>query len=155
MLRTKGFEMLALLGGGLLALMIFINSQLAAQTSALHASWLAHGIGGITAWGLLAGIRLVKRSDTVLPARAERRVPLLCYLGGIPGAMTVMLAAITVNSALGLSGTLVLGLAAQMVFTLVSEQRGWFGIAKQQISFSQVTALFLVILGAAILIYAR
>ena len=42
--------LLALGAGALLALMIAINSLLASYNSPLLASWLAHGMGAITAW---------------------------------------------------------------------------------------------------------
>lgn len=50
--------------------------------------------------------------------------------GGIPGALTVLLAAIAVNSPLELAGTLGLMLTGQIVFGLIADLRGWFGVIK-------------------------
>lgn len=49
--------LLALAAGALLALMIGINSLLASFNSPLFASWVAHGVGAITAWLLLLLLR--------------------------------------------------------------------------------------------------
>lgn len=45
--------------------------------------------------------------------------------GGIPGALTVLLAAIAVNSPLELAGTLGLMLTGQIVFGLIADLREW------------------------------
>ncbi|WP_305839690.1 DMT family transporter [Photobacterium leiognathi] len=50
MLRQSGLVFVAIFSGLLLALMISVNAELASTTSAFQASWIAHGIGGITAW---------------------------------------------------------------------------------------------------------
>jgi transporter family-2 protein len=44
-----GAALVAFIAGGLLALMIQLNSQLASAGSPLLASWIAHGTGALTA----------------------------------------------------------------------------------------------------------
>ncbi|MBP1130974.1 transporter family-2 protein [Serratia sp. PL17] len=145
--------LLALAAGALLALMIGINSLLASFNSPLFASWVAHGVGAITAWLLLLLLRWrTPRSASSLPPAS---VPRWAYLGGIPGALTVVLAAITVNSPLALSGSLALMLTGQVLFGMVSDSCGWFGVIKRRLSVNDVIATLLILSGCALLIFLR
>ena len=142
--------LLALLGGALLALMIKLNSSLAALTTPLYASWLAHGIGASVALLLIAVITTVSKRDRPISGGAA---PKWSYLGGIPGAMVVILAAITVNSELGLSGTLVLGLLGQVLFGLLSDHFGLFGVDKKAISAHRLLSIIPIFSGASLIIF--
>ncbi len=98
-------------------------------TSPLHASWLTHGIGAIVA--LIIWLTVKKH----LPQRTPgAKIPLWCYLGGIPGAFTVLLAASTVNSPLSLSGSIVLMLAGQIVTGLIIDHFGLMGLPQRKAS---------------------
>ncbi|ERE04698.1 DMT family transporter [Pseudogulbenkiania ferrooxidans] len=144
-LTEYGPSALALLAGALLALMIHCNSRLAAYSNPLTASWLAHAIGLLTALLLWKARRRV-------PADASRP-PRWAYLGGVPGALVVALAAITVNSPLAMSGTLALGMAGQMLLGLLSDRFGLFGMPRRLLQRHDALALPLVLSGCAILIF--
>ncbi|MGO4832661.1 DMT family transporter, partial [Rhizobiaceae sp. 2RAB30] len=82
--------LLASAAGATLAVMIDLNSQLAARSNAVFASWVAHGVGAVVALLLVAVASRVTRGrigETADLAPA----PLWAYLGGIPGAFTVVL----------------------------------------------------------------
>ncbi|CAN7625370.1 DMT family transporter [Rhizobium rhizogenes] len=151
--RASGWNIaLALVAGAVLAVMIDWNSLLARHSSPLFASWTAHGIG------VLASLALV----TFLPVRTataqaplEGRWPLWSYLGGIPGAFTVLLAAITVNSALGLAGTLALMLIGQMVFGIAADAFGILGLRRVLPDRRDICAIALVLFGSIVIILAR
>ena len=145
------YLLLALIAGALLALMIHLNSQLAHVTSALSASWIAHGIGAIFAWGLFSLFK--SNQDSTEPEQSK--LPKFYWLGGIPGAFTVILASITVNSTIGLSGTLALGLVGQFGFSMVSEHFGFFRLQKRAFSLIDITPIVLVIAGSFVLIFNR
>lgn len=160
--------LLALIGGALLALMIKLNSSLAALTTPLYASWLAHGIGASVALLLIAVITTVSKRDRPnivkplsrnttskhdRPTLSGGAAPKWSYLGGIPGAMVVILAAITVNSELGLSGTLVLGLLGQVLFGLLSDHFGLFGVDKKPISAHRLLSIIPIFSGASLIIF--
>ncbi len=131
--------------GGLLSLMILFNGTLAAYGSLFFASWVPHLTGTIAALLFLAVLR---------PQRAEvTRPPLWVYLGGVSGAITVMLTSATLNSALALSGTIALGLAGQMVFSLFADTRGLFGLPQRTPQPRDYIALGLIIAGSLILIF--
>ncbi|WP_374420917.1 DMT family transporter [Chromobacterium sp.] len=138
---------LALAAGAMLAWMIHCNSQLAAHSGPLQASWLAHGLGALTA---LALWRATARSS---PAPAAGRPPRWAYLGGLPGALTVALAAIAVNSPLALAGTLALAIAGQLLFGLLCERFGLLA-ARRALTVHDALAALLVLGGCAVLIFA-
>ncbi|MGD1824232.1 DUF606 domain-containing protein [Chromobacterium violaceum] len=144
-LKNYGPSLLALFAGALLALMIHCNSRLAAYGNPLTASWLAHAIG------TLAALLLWKTQRRARPG--IDRPPRWAYLGGVPGALVVALAAITVNSPLAMSGTLALGMAGQMLFGLLSDRFGLFGMPRRSLRLNDALALPLVLSGCAVLIF--
>lgn len=155
MLRSTGpHVLLALIAGVALAVMTHWNSMLARHSSPLFASWTAHGIGAVAALVLVC--LLSRRRAAAGNALAGTRFrPFWAYLGGIPGAFTVLLAAITVNSALGLAGTLALLLIGQMVFGVMADGLGLFGLARRRATPRELIALVLVLSGSLAIIMAR
>ncbi|TLX08415.1 DMT family transporter [Rhizobium sp. MHM7A] len=134
--------------GGLLTFMVHLNGELARYGNPLFSSWTAHGTGIIAAVILLL---LIHRRDT--PTRGNTpKAPLWAYFGGISGAATVILTSTAVNSPLGLSGTLALGLAGQVVFSAAADSWGLFGLPKRRLVTRDVAALGLVVTGAALII---
>lgn len=142
--------LLALTAGALLALMISVNSGLASFNSPLFASWVAHGVGAFAAWLLL---QLLLRRRT--PPCSATPPPRWAYLGGIPGALTVVVAAITVNSPLALAGSLALMLTGQVLFGMLSDSRGWFGVIQRRLRTNDIIAALLILSGCALLIFLR
>jgi transporter family-2 protein len=131
--------------GGLLSLMVLFNGTLAAYGSLFFASWVPHLTGTIAAILFLLILRPKRMQIT--------RPPLWVYLGGVSGAVTVMLTSATLNSALALSGTIALGLAGQMVFSLFADMRGLFGMPQRTPVQRDYVALALIIAGSLILIF--
>lgn len=131
--------------GGLLSLMVLFNGTLAAYGSLFFASWVPHLTGTVAALLFLIVLR---------PKRVEvARPPLWVYLGGVSGAVTVMLTSAALNSALALSGTIALGLAGQMVFSLFADMRGLFGLPQRMPGARNYISLVLIIAGSLILIF--
>lgn len=131
--------------GGLLSLMVLFNGTLAAYGSLFFASWVPHLTGTLAALVFLMILR-PKRIQAVRP-------PLWVYLGGVSGAITVMLTSATLNSALALSGTIALGLAGQMIFSLFADIRGLFGLPQRMPVRRDYVALALIIAGSLVLIF--
>lgn len=147
--RLNPLHLLAAFGtGGLLTLMVYFNGELGRYGSPLFSSWAAHGTGTVAAVILLAIMwrRRPKSSD------ARPRAPLWAYLGGLSGAITVMLTSTTVNTPLGLAGTLALGLAGQVVFSLAADLWGLFGLPSRKLSSRDFGALALVVAGSILII---
>lgn len=144
-------SMIAALSGVLLTLMIMSNSYLSTFTSPLQASWLTHGIGSATAF--LVWVVVSKR--TTQTGRKHNKIPIWCYFGGLPGAFTVLLAAITVNSPLSLSGSIVLMLTGQIVAGLLMDHVGLLGLAKRKITKRDGLTVLLLLLGSILIIMGR
>ncbi|WP_437766483.1 DMT family transporter [Sorangium sp. So ce764] len=146
--------LLAVGGGLLLALMINTNSLLARHTTPLFASWAAHGLGAAAAF-----ILVVLHSRLSRPRGGDEEqqgeAPLWFYLGGIPGALTVVLAAITVNSGLTLSGTIALMLVGQVLFGIVLDHFGLLRTPKRRIVAADFLVALLVLVGSGLIIFGR
>ena len=138
---------LAILAGVSLAVMIDWNSALARYSSPLFASWTAHGVGAAASALALAATRHGAPATSI-----DRRGPMWERLGGIPGALTVLLAAITVNGPLGLPGTIALLLVGQVGFGIAADGFGWFGLQRRRPTFRLLASLALVLSGAALVI---
>jgi len=138
----------------LLALMINLNSLVAVNSSPWVASWIAHGIGGVVALVLVRTVIAFTSQWTHSP-ETTLDTPKWAYFGGLPGAMTVVLAAICVNSPLGLSATLVLGLTGQILTGLLSDRFGWFGLSSRALGVRDARVALSVLAGSALLIVSK
>ncbi|MEU2873305.1 DMT family transporter [Streptomyces olivoreticuli] len=157
MLGRSKHWLLGIAGGVLLALMTNYNSLLAKHTSSVFGSWVAHGIGAVAA--LLLVLVTAKAfgfgGGAGSGERKEKRAkaPFWVYLGGIPGAFTVMLAAIAVNSSLELSGTIALMLVGQVLFGIVSDYFGLFGTPRRRLVLADFFVVLSVLTGSALIIF--
>ena len=149
MLEKTGLMFIAIFSGVLLALMISVNAELAASSSPVQASWLAHGIGSVVAFVLF--IIFKDSGKTVLNSHLKKRY----WFGGIPGAFTVILASITVQSEIGLTGTLALALFGQFFSSLLIEHFGLLNQPRIQLSLKGLLPTVLVATGAMLIIFAR
>lgn len=144
----------AAVAGGLLAIMITINSGLAAYSTPFTASWIVHGVGAVAAFVLLR-VNMVLARRRRPAVSSGQKPPLWSYLGGAPGAFAVALSSIAVNSELALAGALSLLLVGQILFGLVSDMGGLFGTPKRRVNRFDVLAALCVIAGSALIIYSR
>ena len=89
------------------------------------------------------------------PAPEPTKPPRWAYLGGLPGAFTVVLAGITVNSRLALPGTVAFMLVGQVAFGIVSDGLGLFGVAKRRITLLDLAAGTTILAGSALIIFGK
>jgi transporter family-2 protein len=135
----------AFAAGGLISLMLLTNGTLAQYGTLLFSSWVPHLTGTILAILILLTLR---------PARVTfKRPPLWAYLGGVSGGLTVIATSAAMNSALALSGTIALGLAGQIVFSLFADAKGLFGLPQRKPRWRDFAGLALIAAGALILIF--
>lgn len=142
------------LAGGLLAVMITINSGLAAHSTPFVASWVVHGVGAVAAFFLLRVNLLLASKRGVTVGQGTSKPPLWSYLGGAPGAFAVALSSIAVNSELALAGGLSLLLVGQILFGLISDLWGLFGTPKRVLNRFDLMAAACVVAGSALIIYS-
>lgn len=131
--------------GGLISLMLLTNGTLAQYGTLMFSSWVPHLTGTVLAILILLVMR-PKRASTMRP-------PLWAYLGGVSGGLTVIATSAAMNSALALSGTIALGLAGQIVFSLFADARGLFGLPQRFPKWRDFAGLGLIIAGALVLIF--
>lgn len=131
--------------GGLITLMLLTNGTLAQYGTLLFSSWVPHLTGTVLAIVILAVLR---------PARVSpKRPPLWTYLGGVSGGLTVIATSAAMNSALALSGTIALGLAGQIVFSLFADAKGLFGLPQRMPQWRDFAGLAMIIAGALVIIF--
>lgn len=135
----------AFAAGGLISLMLLTNGTLAQYGTLLFSSWVPHLTGTVLAIAILLALK---------PARVKpERPPLWAYLGGVSGGLTVIATSAAMNSALALSGTIALGLAGQIVFSLFADARGLFGLPQRMPGWRDFAGLTLISAGALVLIF--
>jgi transporter family-2 protein len=140
--------LIALAAGAVLAVMIQVNSVLAAHSTPFFASWVAHGVGALAALAFIATM-----SRPIDAARRPEKPPLWSYLGGIPGAFTVVLASITINGGLALSATIALMLAGQVAFGMAADQFGLFGVMRRKLGSRDLLVVLAVLAGSLLLLF--
>lgn len=146
----------ALATGGLLTFMLLCNGAMAAHTTPLFASFTAHGVGTVIAGLAVAIVWRRRASRNPRSAFSDRRgAPLWAYLGGIFGALLVMLTSWSVNSPLALTGTLALGLAGQVMLALVFDCVGALGIKRRVPKRNDLIGLAAIIAGEVLIILGR
>ena len=82
------------------------------------------------------------------------RIPSWAYLGGIPGALGVLLAAILVNTSLNLAGTFALMLTGQIIFSIFLDVFGLLGQPKRKLILKDFFVTLCVFVGSFIIIFS-
>lgn len=136
--------------GALLTAMLKCNSLLGENTTPIFASWAAHGIGALVTGLIVAGVRF--RTASTTDASGIQMSVWWSHLGGIPGAIAVILAVIAVNSWLGLVGAISLMLTGQILFGIVIDHLGLFGATRRPIAPIQFLVASCVIAGSTLII---
>ena len=137
------YTLTALFLGLLLAVMIFINGQLALAVGVFQAGALAHAIGALFA---LVACLLTRQKP--LP---RTRSPWWFYLGGVIGVtMTIFN-----NLAFGrisLTSIIALGLLGQTAASLLIDATGWLGMTRRPFRKSTLVGLAFCLAGIALML---
>lgn len=147
------YQWIAFGAGLLLSLMILLNGELAKLLNPISASTVVHATGTM-AGAILLWIfpRLRRRSSRTSPS-PKLKIS-WHYLAGIPGAITVIFASITINSSLGVAGTVGVMLLGQILFALAVDIFGWFGFPKRPPNLYGYLELLCVLSGCYLLIFS-
>jgi bacterial/archaeal transporter family-2 protein len=121
---------LAALAGALLACMVFLNGALAGHVGPVPASFLVHGIGLVAASALW-----------------------WAYAGGAFGGVLVIIVGVTVNSELGVSGTIAMLLLGQILTGWATDHFGWFGLPRRSLGMRDLIQVLLVMVGSGVLLH--
>jgi len=137
----------AVASGGLLAIMVFFNGELAKYTSPTWSSLIAHFVGILGSWFLW---RLISQSKALIPYSGD--APKWSYFGGVGGAMIVVISNVTVNSTIGLIGSLSLMILGQTLFAMLFDFKGWMGMAKRKLYLNDFLQLSCILTGSILII---
>ena len=144
--------LLALAGGLLLALMLDYNGIMAKHSTPLFSALVLHGVGTIASLFFL--IIFVKILGVYKQTNSQKMAaPLWAYLGGIPGALGVLLAGTSVNTRLGLAGTFAFMLTGQILFGVALDVFGLFGHAKRKLVLNDFFVMCCALKGSVMIIY--
>ncbi|MBA2460950.1 MAG: DMT family transporter [Actinobacteria bacterium] len=131
--------------GGLIALQAPINGRFGRAIGALPAASVSFALG------LAALLALVAIRGEVGRLGAAGGVPWWYLTGGILGAVYVTTALLTVET-LGAGPVVAATIAAQLSVSLVVDQFGWLGVAKDPIGASQAAGVAFLALGVYLVV---
>jgi transporter family-2 protein len=138
--------LLTALTGGLVALQAPINSMLGRSIGTWQAACLSFAIG-TTALACVAALA----SGGLGQIAEARHVSLLYLTGGLLGAAYITCVLVTVRT-LGLGGVTAATIAAQLAVSVVVDQLGLLGVAKQPITAGRVAGVVLLGLGTYLVV---
>jgi transporter family-2 protein len=130
--------------GALLAVMIYLNGELANHIGNYASSSFIHLTGLI----LVTLILLLTRSETPF----QKGLSPMLLSGGVLGFLTVVCANVGFIN-LGVSLTLALGLLGQTVSALVIDHFGWFGAPAARFDRRKIGSLALIASGITVMAY--
>ena len=132
----------AVLAGALVALQAPTNAMLArAVGSPVNAAFVSFGVGFVAL--ALAAFALGVRPN----GEAVRGLPWYAWTGGLYGAVFVAIAAFAAPR-IGVTLFLTAAIAGQLAIALILDRVGAFGVPVQEISWTRIAGVLLVLAGA-------
>jgi transporter family-2 protein len=138
--------LLTALAGGLVALQAPINSMLGRSIGTWQAAFLSFAIGTV-ALALIAALATGGMSRIA----GVRDVSLLYLVGGLLGAAYVTSVLVTVRT-LGLGGVTAATIAGQLTVSVVVDQLGILGVARQPITAARIAGIALLAAGTYLVV---
>lgn len=138
---------LALLGGVFLAAQGGFNSQLGVQLkSPLAASLIAF------IWSSAFAVMFILASGKSLPNTQNLlKIPTyLWFTGALFSVMGISLYYYTIPK-LGMASMISLGLCGQLIFSIVANHYGWFGMASNPVSITKIIGMLAMITGIVLI----
>lgn len=144
------YILLMLMAGVGVALQIVINAQLRAVAAstmwATNISFAVSMAAGLVALAIGAGLGRVP----LLPDPALWRAPAWVWLGGLGGAVYVLLAVLLARR-LGAALLSAVGILGQLVASVVIDHYGWFGTPVHRVSAARALGVVLLTVGVALI----
>jgi transporter family-2 protein len=146
---TNLYILLMVVAGAGVAAQMVINAQL--RTVAASALWAANISFAVSiAAGLAAIAAAAALGRLAFPAETLWRAPWWIWLGGLGGALYVLLA-ILLTRQLGAALLSASGILGQLGASLVIDHYGWFGMPVTRLSASRVVGIVLLTLGVVLI----
>ena len=131
--------------GGLIALQAPINGRLGREIGSLPAASVSFALG------LAALVALVAVRGELGQVGGAVSVPWWSLLGGVLGAVYVTTILITIGT-LGAGPVVAATIAAQLTVSLVIDQFGWLGVARDPISAGKIAGVVLLAAGVYLIV---
>lgn len=132
--------------GGLIALQAPINGQLGRTVGSLQAAFVSFAIGTV----VLLALALTARGGLSTVGEA-RTIPWYYLTGGLLGAAYVTTVLITVKT-LGAAPVVAATIAGQLALSVVVDQLGWLGVAKDPVNASKLFGIALLGVGVWLIV---
>lgn len=136
----------AFISGILMAVQGSLNAALSKAAGVLEATFIVHVTGTLGLAIAIFAFRMNKRALFPLPT-----VPWYIYLGGIIGIFIVYLVAMSIP-AVGVSNATTAIIVGQVLTALIIDHLGAFGLETSPFGVQQVIGLFLLAIGAKLLL---
>ncbi|MEE9319225.1 MAG: DMT family transporter [Granulosicoccus sp.] len=139
-----------LIAGGLAATQSAINSQLSRMIgSPIQASFISFLVGTLALLVILLFVR-----DGVPSFSRVVHIPPMYLLGGLCGVAFIT-TVIFLVPLIGVVNVLFVGLAGQMIMSVLIDHYGWLGIAPHPLNFLRFFGLLLILAGIGFLQYGK
>ncbi len=145
-MQSFTISMLTLFAGGLLSLMVYFNGLLAKYISPFEASLVVHLVGLVTALIIWIFFRPKNKEP-------HKKIPFWPFLAGIFGGIAVAINGMTVNSPVGVAGTIGLFVLGQVIYSWFNDSWGWFGTPRRKLTLLDFLQAFFILAGVGVLIY--
>lgn len=146
---TNVYILLMVMAGAGLAAQIVVNAQLrVVAASALWAANICFAVSMAAGLAALAVAAVFARAP--LPAPALWRAPWWVWLGGLAGAVYVLLA-ILLARRLGAAVLSAAGILGQLGASILIDQYGWFGAPMHRVSAARALGVVLLAVGVALI----
>jgi transporter family-2 protein len=123
-----------------------VNARLGREVGSFQAATISFLVGTVA---LILAASL--SSGGLSSAGHVSRAPWWALIGGLLGAFYVTVALVTVRT-LGLSALTAIVVAGQLTIALLVDRFGWLGIAKQQIGWTRIVGLVLLLAGVVLVV---
>lgn len=153
MILYRGY---AILSGVFLTLMIYLNSLIAQDTTAVYASFLPHLIGLGFLVSCVAFQRLRSGTHgTALDSVDFKGIPRWVFFGGLYEAFLVVFESKAIATGIPLSHYLCYSLMLVTSMGLLIDSKGWLGLVSRKIRTRDWIELGLLVSGALLVIFGR
>jgi transporter family-2 protein len=136
-------KFIPLLAGSFISLMVTLNTELSQKIGEGYSVFIIHFAGFIllTLFSILYGSRI----------KFDRKIPIWFYMGGGIGIFVVLFNNLSIKN-IGVSLTLSLGIAGQIITSIFLEHIGFLGTEKKRFRISMLPGIVMILAGSIMII---
>ena len=136
-------KFIPLLAGSLISLMVTLNTGLSQKIGEGYSVFIIHFVGFVilALFSIFYGSRI----------RFDKKIPLWFYMGGGIGIFVVLFNNLSVKN-IGVSLTLSLGIAGQIITSIFLEHIGFLGTEKKSFRIAMLPGVLMILAGSIMII---